>query len=121
MKTFKLTGHKGAERIELGIIKAADLHQAAFFLAKNFPEHYFGAGINQIDGGGDCPDFLCIAVKDYYKRGDGTYPTALEVAVDDLDSQIKMDNGFCDTWIERDGVCRQAWKKIAIPFDGRNG
>lgn len=116
MKRFKLLGYKDEKHIELGSIDAHDLHEVKFFLAVNFPDYYYGAGISQVDGG-DYPDFMCIPVKDWFKKEDGTYILPLEDAVKSLDMAIKMRNGLCDEWEEYNGdICRKAWEKLEVPF-----
>jgi hypothetical protein len=120
MKVYELLGYKERHHQYLGILKADNMEECALFIAKNFPEYYYGANIKELNASKDYPDFMCIPIKDYFKNDDGSYPSPIEVALDSFNTHLKIQSGLCDVEEEWNGdICRQAWAKLEIPFKGR--
>jgi hypothetical protein len=126
MTTYKMVGFESDKRdaqgrlqeVNIGTIQANSMVEVALFVAMNFPQYYFGLNIVEVDASKKCPDFMCLAVKDYYERtGLGTDPVKL--ALDSFNNSIKFKNGFCTVSYDRDGMSRTPMKNLTIPCIGK--
>lgn len=119
MRNYRLVGRDQITRasVELGIIQAESMAACELFIACNYPELFFGANISEVGHGKADRDFTCIAVKEWYRNEDGTYPTPVEVAVQGFNAKMKIDNGLCRTWtdLRDESVCRAPFDKLDIP------
>ena len=90
----------------MGTVTCNSMSEAKLFLAKNFPDSYFGANlIGTTDDGQRI--FELIAVKEAYGN-----MTPMEAAIESIDISVKHSSGLCDVFEDYDGTSYTAYENI---------
>lgn len=104
MPKFELISTK--RNMTLGTIECDNVTVAELFLAMNFPNDFFGANIKGVD----CNSMLFIPVEAAFADEDDTNP--VNIALKNMDSKIKIQNGLCEEKEDRDGILRCPYKRL---------
>jgi hypothetical protein len=104
MAKYELISTK--RNMTLGVIECESISVAEVFLAINFPEDFFGANIKGVD----CKNTVFIPVEAAFADEDDTNPVS--VALRNMDSAIKIQNGLCEEKEDEEGILRCPYKHL---------